>query len=231
MNNLYYLYDDLGNTIFTSHDFIECYDFSDIGYSYLFLFTEVSIQNKNYLYDKKIFTLRSKLFHNRLNISFSVKKVISHDNILYLYIGDLSSGIYKIGTMSFLKSRKNDIGRIWLDMKGDKKKIYLSASYLINGDNLIMKKNNIIIEGKYINDYYSFYCELGYSFIGQFGYMGDSFYALEDYLSQLNQINVIWKDSELSLKNIDNTMPDGYIGRSAHDLVSILREYCNLTLE
>lgn len=140
MNNLYYLYDDLGNTIFTSHDFIECYDVSDIGYSYLFLFTEVSIKNKNYLYDNKTFTLRSNLFNGRLDISFSVKKVISYNNNLYLYIDDLSSGVYKIGTMSFLKTRKNDIGRIWLDMKGDKKKIYLSASYLINGDNLPVKK-------------------------------------------------------------------------------------------
>lgn len=231
MNNLYYLYDDLGNAIFTSHDFIECYDFSDIGYSYLFLFTEVSIQNKNHLYDDKTFTLRIDLFNGRLDISFSVKKVILYDNNLYLYIDNLSSGIYKIGTISFLKSRKNDIGRIWLDMKGDKKKIYLSASYLINEDNIPVKKNNIIIEGKYINDYYSFYCELGYSFIGQFGYMGDNFYELEDYLSQLDQINVIWKDSELSLKNIDNTMPNGYIDRSAYDLVSILKEYCNLTLK
>lgn len=61
--------------------------------------------------------------------------------------------------------------------------------------------------------------------------MGDNFYELEGYLSQLNQINVIWKDSELSLKSIDNTIPNGYIGRSAYDLVSILREHCNLTLE
>ncbi|CRL65749.1 hypothetical protein BN1805_03539 [Proteus vulgaris] len=45
------------------------------------------------------------------------------------------------------------------------------------------------------------------------------------------KVNVIWRDSELSLKNIDNTMPDGYIDRSAYDLVSILQEYCNLTLE
>ena len=160
MNNLYYLYDDLGNTIFTSHDFIECYDVSDIGYSYLFLFTEVSIKNKNYLYDNKTFTLRSNLFNGRLDISFSVKKVISYNNNLYLYIDDLSSGVYKIGTMSFLKTRKNDIGRIWLDMKGDKKKIYLSASYLINGDNLPVKKNNIIIEGKYINEINSNYLEI-----------------------------------------------------------------------
>ncbi|CRL65748.1 hypothetical protein [Proteus vulgaris] len=184
MNNLYYLYDDIGNTIFTSNDFIECHDFSDIGYTYLFLFTEVSIKNKNHLYDKTTFTLKSKLFNERLDISFSIKKVISYNKILYLYIDNLSSGIYKIGTMSFLKSRENDIGRVWLDMKGDKKKIYLSASYLISGDNHPVKKDNIIIEGKYINDYYSFYCELGYSFIGQFGYIGDNLYALEDYLSQ-----------------------------------------------
>ncbi|PHM53888.1 hypothetical protein [Xenorhabdus sp. KK7.4] len=230
MNNLYYICDDMDNVLFSCKDFIECYDFSGIGYTYLFVLTGISTQDVDFLPNGQLVTLKSSSFDGRLNVSFSVRKLIKSDDTLYLYIEDLRPDMYELGAISLLKARKYDDQRIWLDMKGDKKRIYISASYLISGERISIEKDTVVIEGKYIQDYYSFYCELGYSFFGNFGYIGNSIYSLDDYLAKLEKVNIIWEDSEISLKAIDNTMPEGYNGISSYDLVSTLEEYCNLVL-
>lgn len=50
-------------------------------------------------------------------------------------------------------------------MMQESKRIYISASYIIGGIRRCLEKDTIIIEGKYIHDYYSFYCEIGYAFL------------------------------------------------------------------
>ena len=75
-----------------------------------------------------------------------------------------------------------------------------------------------------------FFCEVGYALFGVYGYAGDSFYSFEDCISRLGNIEIIWKDSGISLKAIDNTIPEGFYGRSAYDFVTILESDCSLIL-
>lgn len=232
MRNQYHVCDNMGKILFYCDDVIECHDFSGMGYCYLFALSGVSSQNVGHLLDDQLVTLKSSHFNGRFNIEFLVKKLIEVSNdILYLYVEDIRPGMYEFGALSLLKTHSNDDSRIWLDMKKDNKKIYISASYLINGEKYILEDKSIIIEGKYIHDYYSFFCEVGYSFFGGFGYVGDSIYSLEDFFSKLKKIDVTWRDSSISLKAIDNTIPAGYRGRSSYDLLSILEDNCNLMLD
>lgn len=232
MKGQYHICDSMGKILFSCNDVIECHDFSGMGYCYLFALLGVSTKDIDHLISDQLIRLKSSHFDERLNIEFLVKKIIKASNgVLYLYINDIRQGMYEFGALSFLKIYNNDNGRVWLDMKGDAKKIYISASYLVNGEQYNPEDKLMIIEGKYIHDYYSFFCEVGYSIFGIFGYVGDSIYSLDDHLSKIKKIDITWKDSEISLKAIDNTIPAGYRGRSSYDLLSILEENCNLILE
>ncbi|EDF8720462.1 hypothetical protein GYD59_004561 [Salmonella enterica] len=232
MKNQYYICDNIGKILFYCDDVIECHDFSGMGYCYLFALLGISDQNVSHLLDDQPVTLRSSCFSDRFSIEFLIKRLIKiSDDVLYLYVEDIRQGMYEFGALSLLKIHGNDDGRIWLDMKGDTKRIYIAASYLVNGEKYILDDKPMIIEGKYIHDYYSFFCEVGYSFFGGFGYVGDSIYSLDDYFSKLRKIDVVWKDSSISLKAIDNTIPAGYRGRSSYDLLSILEGSCNLMLD
>ncbi|EOL8945444.1 hypothetical protein ACM91X_002594 [Cronobacter dublinensis] len=233
-NNIkkYYVCDAQGNELFSCEDLIECHDFSGMGYHYLFAFSGVSNDNLGGLVNGQFVTLKSSLFSGRLDVAFTVRKIFKKKSgLFYLYIGDLRPGAYEFGTLAFLQLRANDTGRIWLDMKGDSKRIYLSASYLLNGESDCLNKESIIIEGKYIHDYYSFFCEIGYALSGDFGYAGNSIYSLDDFLSGLSKKDLIWRDSDISLKAIDNTIPSGYQGRSSYDLLAVVEENFNLIVE
>ncbi|HHJ1160996.1 barstar family protein [Proteus mirabilis] len=118
-------------------------------------------------------------------------------------------------------------------MRGIAKKNYISASYLKNGFQKVIRNDSIILDGKYIHDYYSFYCELGYSIFGSYGYVGNNLNALYDILNDVveEKRNLIWKDSILSFKAIDNSIPADYLQSSSEDILILLDGYFNIMLE
>ena len=128
MKNQYHICDNIGNILFYFDDLIECHDFSGMGYCYLFALSGVSDKNIGHLLDSQFVTLESLSFNGRFSIEFLVKKSIKiSDDLFYLYIEVLRQGMYEFGALSLLKVHGGDnSGRIWLDMKGDAKKIYFS---------------------------------------------------------------------------------------------------------
>ena len=233
MKNKYEIRNSSDQLIFSCNDFIECYDFLGTRGYYWYAFVGVSQQNVNLIIDEETYSINNSQFAGRLDSEFTVQKIIKSHNILYagLY---LSGGMYKRGALSLLKTANEFEERVWLDMKGSLKLIYISASYLKNGYPRTLDKETIVIEGKYIQDYYAFFCELGYAFRGNFGYMGWNLAGVSDLLLDLARnrtINIIWKDSDLSFKAIENTVPEGHYQSVSSDIVMTLKEYCNVILE
>ena len=233
MKNKYEIRNSSDQLIFSCNDFIECYDFLGTRGYYWYAFVGVSQQNVNLIIDEETYSINNSQFAGRLDNEFTVQKIIKSHNILYagLY---LSGGMYKRGALSLLKTANEFEERVWLDMKGSLKLIYISASYLKNGYPRTLDKETIVIEGKYIQDYYAFFCELGYAFRGNFGYMGWNLAGVSDLLLDLARnrtINIIWKDSDLSFKAIENTVPEGHYQSVSSDIVMTLKEYCNVILE
>ena len=64
--------------------------------------------------------------------------------------------------------------------------------------------------------------------------MGWNLHGVSDLLTDLvrkdRTVNIIWKDSDLSFKAIENTVPEGYQSISS-DIVVELKKYCNVILE
>ncbi len=233
MENKYEIRNSSDQLIFSCNDFIECYDFLGTGGYYWYAFVGVSQQNVNLIIDEETYSINNSQFAGRLDSEFTVQKIIKSHNILYagLY---LSGGMYKRGALSLLKTANEFEERVWLDMKGSLKLIYISASYLKNGIPRTLDKETIVIEGKYIQDYYAFFCELGHAFRGNFGYMGWNLAGVSDLLLDLARnrtINIIWKDSDLSFKAIENTVPEDHYQSVSSDIVMTLKEYCNVILE
>ena len=233
MENKYEIRNSSDQLIFSCNDFIECYDFLGTRGYYWYAFVGVSQQNVNLIIDEETYSINNSQFAGRLDSEFTVQKIIKSHNVLYagLY---LSGGMYERGALSLLKTVNEFEERVWLDMKGSLKYIYISASYLKNGYPRTLDKETIVIEGKYIQDYYAFFCELGYAFRGNFGYMGWNLAGVSDLLLDLARnrtINIIWKDSDLSFKAIENTVPEGHYQSVSSDIVMTLKEYCNVILE
>ena len=233
MENKYEIRNSSDQLIFSCNDFIECYDFLGTRGYYWYAFVGVSQKNVNLIIDEETYSISNSQFAGRLDSEFTVQKIIKSHNILYagLY---LSGGMYKRGALSLLKTANEFEERVWLDMKGSLKLIYISASYLKNGFPRTLDKETIVIEGKYIQDYYTFFCELGYAFRGNFGYMGWNLAGVSDLLLDLARnrtINIIWKDSDLSFKAIENTVPESRYQSVSSDIVMTLKEYCNVILE
>ncbi|WP_446469794.1 barstar family protein [Xenorhabdus stockiae] len=234
MKDLYYVFNSNGDMLFSCKELIECHDFSRSGYAYLFAFVGVSSQDIDFLLNGEIYTLKCTEFEERLDFDFFVRKIIKSEGVLYLYL-EISNGMYKRGALSLLKSQLDDNDRIWLDMVRESKEIYISASYLFGGFRRFVEQDTIIVEGKYIHDYYSFYCEFGYAFFGKFGYMGSNLDAFRDCLVEIGRANrtitVIWKDSELSFKAIDNTVPSWLTPSFSLYMVMTIEEHCKLILK
>ncbi|EOX6882928.1 hypothetical protein ACPU88_003197 [Providencia stuartii] len=234
MQELYYIYNSNGDMLFSCKNLIECHDFSRADSALLFAFSGLNVKNIDFILHDENYTLKCNQFEGRLDFSFFVKKVIKSDDILYLYL-EKNNPMYKVGAISLLKSRFDDNERIWLDIVLESKKIYISASYIARGMIEEIEKDTVVVEGKYIHDYYSFYCEFGYAFFGKFGYMGNNPDAFNDCLIEIRRkdktINVIWKDSEVSFKAIANTAPEDSYKTIYYDMVMILEEHCNLILE
>ena len=233
MKNKYEIRNSSDQLIFSCNDFIECYDFLGTRGYYWYAFVGVSQQNVNLIIDEETYSISNSQFAGRLDSEFTVQKIIKSHNVLYagLY---LSGGMYERGALSLLKTANEFEERVWLDMKGSLKLIYISASYLKNGYPRTLDKETIVIEGKYIQDYYAFFCELGYAFRGNFGYMGWNLAGVSDLLLDLARnrtINIIWKDSDLSFKAIENTVPEDHYQSVSSDIVMTLKEYCNVILE
>ena len=233
MKNKYEIRNSSDQLIFSCNDFIECYDFLGTRGYYWYAFVGVSQQNVNLIIDEETYSISNSQFAGRLDSEFTVQKIIKSHNVLYagLY---LSGGMYERGALSLLKTANEFEERVWLDMKGSLKLIYISASYLKNGFPRTLDKETIVIEGKYIQDYYAFFCELGYAFRGNFGYMGWNLAGVSDLLLDLARnrtINIIWKDSDLSFKAIENTVPEDHYQSVSSDIVMTLKEYCNVILE
>ena len=233
MKNKYEVRDSSEQLIFSCNDFIECYDFLGTSGYYWYAFIGISEQNINLIIDEEKYSIKNDQFADRFHGRFTVQKIIrSHD---VLYAGLYFSGqMYERGALALLKTASELEERVWLDMKGDLKLIYLSASYLKNGFPRTSDKDTVVIEGKYIQDYYAFFCELGHAFLGNFGYMGWNLPGVSDLLIDVARkdrtINIIWKDSDLSFKAIENTVPEGYQSISS-DIVVELKEHCNVILE
>ena len=242
MKNKYEIRDSSEQLIFSCSDLIECYSFLETNNNYWFAFTGISEQNVHLIMNEETYSIKSNQFAGRFYCKFTVKKIIKSSDALYVCLSlssetysEMYSEMYKVGALSFLKEANNLEERVWLDMKGSLKLIYISASYLKNGIPRTLEKDTVVIEGKYIQDYYAFFCELGHAFFGKFGYMGscidDVSKLMEDLCSEDKKINVIWKDSDLSFKAIDNSLPQGYDMSSSGFILMTLEEYCNVILE
>ena len=210
MNGEYKIFNLSNDLIMSFSDLIECYDYTESG-------------------GKCTYSL---IGINEKNINFSVNEFHFFNNGLLLNV-NISSGMYKFGALSILEFYLNSKERIWLDMRGIAKKNYISASYLKNGFQKVIRNDSIILDGKYIHDYYSFYCELGYSIFGSYGYVGNNLNALYDILNDVveEKRNLIWKDSILSFKAIDNSIPADYLQSSSEDILILLDGYFNIMLE
>ncbi|AYG99812.1 hypothetical protein F6Q07_22305 [Pectobacterium parmentieri] len=234
MKNLYYVYDDFGNVYLSFKEFIECHDFLGTGSTYCFALVGLSNVNFNFDLDNKIYTLKRNEFDGRFDFDFIVKRTHKSNGVLYLH-AEIMNGMYEVGALSVLNGNHEGNDRVWMDMAMHLKKIYISASYIYSGVKGNIDKDAVIIEGRYIIDYYSFYCEVGYSFFGKYGYMGNNINAFEDCLIELEsehkKINVIWKDSDTSFAAINNTLPRELYQSSSYDMIAIINEHCNLTLE
>ncbi|GKW38662.1 barstar family protein [Pectobacterium carotovorum] len=233
MKELYYICDSFSKTCLSFKELIECHDLSGTGSSYCFALTDLS--NKfNFVLDNETYTLKINEFNGRLDFDFVVKNTHESNNILYLNV-EIMNGMYEPGAISLLKNNKNSNERIWLEMSMHMKKSYISASYIYSGVKNEINLDTIIVEGRYILDYYSFYCELGYSFFGKYGYMGNNINAFEDCLIELGRrdknINILWEDSDISLVAINNTRPRELCQSSSHDMLAIINEHCNLILQ
>ena len=242
MKNKYEIRDSSEQLIFSCSDLIECYSFLETNNNYWFAFTGISEQNVHLITNEETYSIKSNQFSGRFYCKFTVKRIIKSSDALYVCLSlssetysEMYSEMYKVGALSFLKEADNLEERVWLDMKGSLKLIYISASYLKSGIPRTLEKDTVVIEGKYIQDYYAFFCELGHAFFGKFGYMGscidDVSKLMEDLCSEDKKINVIWKDSDLSFKAIDNSLPQGYDMSSSGFILMTLEEYCNVILE
>ena len=242
MKNKYEIRDSSEQLIFSCSDLIECYSFLETNNNYWFVFTGMCEQNVHLIMNEETYSIKSNQFSGRFYCKFTVKKIIKSSDALYVCLSlssetysEMYSEMYKVGALSFLKEADNLEERVWLDMKGSLKLIYISASYLKNGIPRTLEKDTVVIEGKYIQDYYAFFCELGHAFFGKLGYMGscidDVSKLMEDLCSEDKKINVIWKDSDLSFKAIDNSLPQGYDMSSSGFILMTLEEYCNVILE
>ena len=241
MENKYEIRNSSDQLIFSCNDLIEFYSFMETNNNYWFAFTGVSEQNVNLIMNDEIYSIKTDQFAGRFYCQFTVKKIIKSPDVLYACLSltsrictEMYSEMYKVGALSFLKEADDLEERVWLDMKGSLKLIYISASYLKNGYPRTLDKETIVIEGKYIQDYYAFFCELGYAFRGNFGYMGWNLAGVSDLLLDLARnrtINIIWKDSDLSFKAIENTVPEDHYQSVSSDIVMTLKEYCNVILE
>lgn len=234
MSYPYSIYNESGTLLFNCKELLECQDVTRSGNSYLFAMVGLSDENIDLSPSVEEYSLKFSGFDSRLDFDFTINKVIKGDGVIYLDLVVMNS-MYEFGALSLLKIINKDDKRIWLDMVRNSKRIYISACYIANGISNKIEKNCIIIEGKYIHDYYSFYCEFGYSFFNTLGYMGSNLDAFEDCLvgikKHTDNLKVIWKDSSISFKAIDNTIPNEIYKLSSGDIIEILREHCDLILQ
>ncbi|WP_099074315.1 hypothetical protein [Proteus alimentorum] len=222
----YQVLDYENNLIFSFENLVECYDYKNTNRTKSFVFMGINESNLHFEKDKSYYLVCQK-YDNRLSFSFNLNKYYFYENNL-IVDSYFDSGMYLSGTISLLDFYEDSKERIWLEMRGELKEIYISASYIKNGFPKKILKNELVIEGKYIQDYYSFYCELGYALLGPYGYMGRNLDAVRDLFIDIAEIperKITWIDSELSFMAIDNTIPPGYYPSVSEDIVSILEDY------
>ncbi|EOX6883848.1 hypothetical protein ACPU88_004161 [Providencia stuartii] len=231
MSDKYKVFNTSEELIFSFDKLIEFYDYNGKEGSHSFAFCGVNKKHLD-LCKNEYYSLQCEDFEGRLDFDFNINKFYAHKNNLFLNL-NISSGMYEVGALSILEFQSEDEERIWLDMKGSLKRKYIPACYIKNGFPKKIKHEKIIIEGKYIQDYYSFYCELGYALFGSYGYIGNNLNAVCDLLNDLieKNKNIIWKDSELSFKSIDNSLPEGYYQCSSEYILSLLEDYFNIELK
>ncbi|MBD2785030.1 barstar family protein [Xenorhabdus sp. DI] len=231
MSSKYKIFNTSEELALSFNKMIEFYDYNGTEGTHSFVFCGVDRKYFD-LCKNESYSLQCEDFEGRLDFGFRIKKFHSYENNLFLNL-NISSGMYEVGALSLLEFQSEDEKRIWLDMKGNLKRKYISASYIKNGFPREIKNEKIIIEGKCIQDYYSFYCELGYALFGNYGYIGNNLNAVCDLLNDLvgNNQNIIWNDSELSFKAIDNSLPEGYYQSSSEYILSLLEDYFNLELK
>ncbi|HEJ9411461.1 TPA: barstar family protein [Proteus mirabilis] len=231
MNGQYKIFNNCDESVLSFNGLVECYDYTGMKDKCSYTFMDVNELNIN-LNKNGYYSLKCDLFDGRLDFDFYLNDFYVCNGNLVVDV-NISSGMYEFGALSTLEFSLNDNKRIWLDMRGCAKKKYISASYLKNGFQKKIKNEVIVIEGKYIHDYYSFYCELGYSIFGNYGYIGSNLNAVYDILNDTieKKINLIWKDSFISFKAIDNTVPEDYYQSSSEDILVLLNDYFNIILE
>lgn len=231
MNGKYELLNSSSRMILSFSDLIECYEYTRMEREYIYSFIGVN-ERKMQLNKGEHYSLKCNLFNGRLDFEFDLIDYRNISNGLILMVNSCSE-MCSFGSLSILDFHSESEERIWLNMKGVAKEKYIAASYIKNGFQKKIKNNDIIINGKYIHDYYSFYCELGYSLFGSYGYVGHNLNAVCDILNDTieERKTLLWKNSELSFKAIDNSVPEGYFQSSSEDILALLDDYFNITLE
>lgn len=228
----YQVLDYENNLIFSFENLVECYDYKNTNKAQSFVF--IGLKEKVLHLEKgKNYYVVSQNYDGRLGFSFNLIKYHFYGNNL-IVDSYFTPGMYVSGVASLLEFHEDSKERIWLEMSSELKKIYISASYVKNGFPGKILKDELVIEGKYIQDYYSFFCELGYSLLGPYGYMGSNLDAVRDLFIDIAEIperKITWIDSNLSFMAIDSTIPSGYYPSLAEEMVSILEDFFILELK
>ncbi|UXN03029.1 hypothetical protein [Bartonella sp. HY406] len=232
--------------LFEMQNFIECFDIFANNFEFTFScdYPDQSclsrLKNgqkyliKVYGYQKEIFidiyTFSFEKFFNNLIININLIEAEEYQPV--------PTKPYQFGVLSLIDAfSTNEDHRPWFGLIGDKKQLYIAASLCITGVQTTPIKNQIILEGKYITDYFAFYCELGYALWGKFGYMGGCLNSFEECLQALKKnkkIELIWKDFALcqhSMANYaDHQTP--YDGVELADIAAnYLSDYFDVTLD
>ncbi|SES62829.1 barstar family protein [Thorsellia anophelis] len=235
MSEYFEVYDAKNNHISSFHGLIECGDFSDIGGFYLYAFVGFPLDKTTYFDSDTHYLLKTKRYDGRLDFEFSVIGINIINQVAYFRILK-RNGMYTFGALTLLSVYEKADRRVFIEIKKQCKFAYLSASYLVSGFKKNLNKNEIILDGKYIIDTDSFFCELGYGFFGTFGYMGWNLNAVADMLNDMyqidNPIKIKWVNFEQSKLMIANSRSD-LSNFPDYDFIEwakdVLQKYCDLS--
>lgn len=233
MKQGYIVSDSNNQFMFSFEELIECTDFSNKIDVYLYAFIGLSIEYIKLLKVGAEYQLKSFMYEGRLNFKFQILKIDTVSGVAYFTLKKYSNK-YIFGALSVIQMYQNCHGRIWNAMQLSNKKKYISASYLMSGIRQELIKNNIVLDGRYIVDPYSFFCEIGYGFFGEYGFMGSDFDELSEILvnlnSESNPINIIWTELEQSQLMINNIQNYSYTYEFISEAKTALEDNCNLIL-
>ena len=140
------------------------------------------------------------------------------------------------GTISILQTvLSSSEERPWINMLGEHKRLYNAACLHYSGIANTLPSSPIIMQGKYITDYYSFFCEIGHALYGRLGYMGRCFYGFKDCFCEIKEHShptLTWMDFESAKYSMENNNPFGKDRfSSVNEIIDELADRFDLYLE